>query len=89
MQMTLNKIMILCSIISTFSTAAITINPAMAKNHAADEAKQQAKAAADNSRAQQEVLKGHPGAAGRAAKKAAEAERKAAKDQRKLQRRGY
>jgi hypothetical protein len=61
----------------------------MAKNHAADEAKQQAKAAADNSRAQQEVLKGHPGAAGRAAKKAAEAEKKAAKDERKLQRTGH
>jgi hypothetical protein len=89
MQMKLNKAVFLCSIISTFSAVATTINPTVAKNHAADEAKQEAKAAADNSRAQQEVLKGHPGAAGRAAKKAAEAEKKAAKDQRKLQRTGH
>lgn len=76
-----NRIVILCSTLSILGS----LYPATAKDIAADEAKQQAKAAADNEKAQKEVSKGHSFRAGRAAKKAEKAEKKAEEDQAKLQ----
>jgi hypothetical protein len=84
MQMKLNKIVILCSLVSLIGVSAMNTYPASAKDRAADEAKQQAKAAADTAKANKEVSKGHPARAGRAAKKAEKAANKAAKDQAKL-----
>ncbi|MBS1956409.1 MAG: hypothetical protein JST89_19640 [Cyanobacteria bacterium SZAS-4] len=80
--MKLNKFVVLCFTLSMFATPAY---PVVAKDLAADEAKQQAKAAADNEKAQKEVSKGHSFRAGRAAKKAEKAEKKAEEDQNKLQ----
>lgn len=79
--MKLDRIVVLGSILSLLAAA----YPAVAKDIAADEAKQQAKAAADNEKAQKEVSKGHAFRAGRAAKKAEKAEKKAQEDQNKLQ----
>lgn len=79
--MKLNRILVLGFALSMLSTA----YSAGAKDIAADQAKQQAKAAADNEKAQKEVSKGHAFRAGRAAKKAEKAEKKAEEDQNKLQ----
>jgi len=79
--MKLNKMVILCAVLSTFAAG----YSAVAKDLAADEAKQQARAAAENEKAQKAVSKGHSLRAGRAAKQAEKAEKKAAEDQSKLQ----
>ncbi len=79
--MKVNKIVVLCALLSTFGAG----YSAVAKDLAADEAKQQARAAAESEKAQKMVSKGHSLRAGRAAKKAEKAEKNAAEDQSKLQ----
>ncbi|CAN5641995.1 hypothetical protein BH10CYA1_BH10CYA1_13900 [soil metagenome] len=79
--MKVNKIVVLCSMLGMLGAT----YPAVAKDLAADEAKQQARAAADKEKAEKQVSKGHAFRAGRAAKKAEKAAKKADEDQSKLQ----
>jgi hypothetical protein len=79
--MKLNKMAVLCCALGMLGAA----NPVVAKDLAADEAKQQARAAAENEKAQKAASHGHSLRAGRAAKQAEKAEQNAAKDQSKLQ----
>ncbi len=80
-----NKIVILCSLLGLIGTSAMNTYPATAKDVAADEAKQEARAASETNKANNAVSKGHSFRAGRAAKKAEKAQKNAAEDQAKLQ----
>jgi hypothetical protein len=59
-------------------TCAFACTPSNAKDDAADVQKNEAKAAAETNKANADVAKGHSFRAGRAAKKAAKAQEKAA-----------
>jgi hypothetical protein len=70
----------LCALACLVCGFALNSIPAFSKDAAADEAKNEAKAASETNKANAEASKGHSVRAGRAAKKAEKANEKVAKD---------
>jgi hypothetical protein len=75
----MKKIVTLCALASLLGGYFLTALPVLA-DPAADAAKNSAKAAAETNQANQDVAKGHPFRAGRAARKAQRDQERAAKD---------
>ena len=76
----MKRIFTLCALAVSVCGFAMNSMPAFSKDAAADEAKNEAKAASETNKANEEVTKGHSFRAGRAAKKAEKANEKVAKD---------
>jgi hypothetical protein len=80
----MKKIVTLCALASLIGGYTITALPVWA-DAASDAAKAAAKAAAEQNQANQDVAKGHPFRAGRAAKRAQRDQERAARDAAKAQ----